>query len=107
MQDSRLVEQHKIDMQDKSDTQTGNPEINTKEEDKAQRMKQGTTRNRPHRQKKHIQQTNVNYDYNISKKRPLPNKDKDKDEVQYGVVMPYQPYYDESTSQGTTLYEFI
>ncbi|CAO2203301.1 unnamed protein product [Urochloa humidicola] len=105
--ESRRVEEPIIDMQETSDTDIGNPGMNIKVEGKAQPKKQGTARNRPKRQKKPIQETNVDYEYNIATKRPRPTKNKDKEEVQDGAAKPYQPPYDENTSQGTTPYEFI
>jgi hypothetical protein len=97
------VEKPKIAMIETSDTDIGNNEMEAKEVVKEHPNKKGTSSNRPNRQKKSIQETNIDYEYNIATKRARPNKNKDKEQVQDEVPMPYQPHPDESTSQGTRL----
>ncbi|KAK8450861.1 hypothetical protein SEVIR_6G114815v4 [Setaria viridis] len=87
------------------ETHIGKPEINIKE-DKEQPKHKTTARNPSKRQKKPIQQTNIQYEYNIGTKRHRPNKNKEKEEI-LDVAMPDEPLSTDSTSNGTTPCEFL
>lgn len=101
--------QHTNVLLEATDTHIGKPEMNIKE-DKAQPKQKTTSRNPSNRQKKPIQQTNIQYEYNIGTKRHRPNKNKEKEEIP-DVAMPDEPLSTDSTSNGTTpcesLYQYI